>query len=127
MVRQPLSRIAQARRWFLKSCPLSHAQPYLVAVSDALHEVVHESLHDVHGDGSGVGSLAGQVHVLLQVGVQVLEHEVQDGLAVLLHLSFVDDGDGKNREKSALSVCLRVNRFVARSTLTCSTERSFTT
>ena len=59
--------------------------------------------------------------------VEVLEHEVQDGLAVLLHLSFVDDGDGKNREKSALSVCLRVNRFVARSTLTCSTERSFTT
>ena len=64
--------------------PVQHA--VLVAVRNSLDEVEHEPLHDIHWHGSGVWTLTREVHVLLQVRVQVLEHQVKDGLAVLLDL-----------------------------------------
>jgi hypothetical protein len=46
-------------------------------------QLVHEVLH--HGFGKRVrGAAAGHVHVLFQILIQVLEHQVQHRFAVLL-------------------------------------------
>ena len=59
-----------------------------VAVGHALAELVHEALEKGGGEGPLVRPLAVGVYELLQVRVQVLEHQVQVrlGLALLLLL-----------------------------------------
>ena len=60
-----------------------HAVAVQVRAPEA--KLVHEVLH--HGLGQGVGrAAAGHVHVVLQILVQVLKHQVQHGFAVLLHV-----------------------------------------
>mmetsp|Transcript_56948 Transcript_56948/g.180181 ORF Transcript_56948/g.180181 Transcript_56948/m.180181 type:complete len:344 (+) Transcript_56948:281-1312(+) len=59
--------------------------PVPVAVRHALEELVHEVLDG--GAGQRVGrATAREVHVLLEVRVEVLEDQVEDGLVVLLHV-----------------------------------------
>ena len=96
-----------------------------VAVHDAVAvdvrapeaQLVHEVLHDILLEGVR-GPATGEVHETLEVLVEVLEDEVEHGLAVLLDVLHLEQPDHRGVGDGRRDICQRrvVDRFAAMGT-----------
>lgn len=64
-----------------------------VAVSHALAELEEEALDEGRREGPGIGALAVGIDELLEIGVEILENKVKDGLGEGVGGGFLGLGD----------------------------------